>query len=411
MGAHCHANSLKGMLTLRTGPFLFISPEFEQNVRSRPWCGIQDNRKETKRERDFHFIFYQNMIGMKKVVKQVLGIDVAQKELVVCFGRMHDDWTAELCAHKTFANNEKGFSALLEWIPKLSEDGVAVRYVMEATGVYHEPLAYFLADQGFEASIVLPNKVSNYARSLTIKTVTDKTASEAIARFGLERNLDVWEKPLPLYQQLRQLTRERDQVMVERTMAKNQLHAEQAEARPNAASLKRTNQRIVFLGKQTDEITLELSELVKTDKDAQDTVQLLCSIPGVGELTAATVLGETNGFDLIRNKKQLTSYAGLDVKEKQSGTSVKGKPRISKKGNRYLRKAMHFPALTAVRHDERYKGVFIRLVSRSGIKMKALVAVQRKLLEMMYTVFKNKRPYQKDYLAIGQVQIEQGIKS
>ncbi|MEI9945951.1 MAG: IS110 family transposase [Chitinophagaceae bacterium] len=62
---------------------------------------------------------------------------------------------------------------------------------------------------------------------------------------------------------------------------------------------------------------------------------IICSIPGVGLLTAVTVLAETNGFDLIRNKKQLTSYAGLDVREKQSGTSVKGKPKISKKGNRY----------------------------------------------------------------------------
>lgn len=361
----------------------------------------------------FHFTFLSNTIGMKKVIKQVLGIDVAQKELVVCLGRMHDDWTLELYAHKTFVNNEKGFSSLLEWVYKLSEEATPVRYVMEATGVYHEPMAYFLSDQGFEVSIVLPNKISNYARSLTVKTVTDKTASEAIARFGLERSLDVWEKPLPLFKQIRQLSRERDQVMIERTMAKNQLHAEQAEALPNQASLKRTNQRIAFLGKQTDEITAELSDLIKTDEDAQKSVRLLCTIPGIGQLTAATVLGETNGFDLIRNKKQLTSYAGLDVKEKQSGTSVKGKPRISKKGNRYLRKAMHFPALTAVRHDPRYNGIFIRLVSKSGIKMKALVAVQRKLLEMMYTVFKSGQPYEKNYLNGQQAQmlIEQAIKS
>jgi transposase len=112
---------------------------------------------------------------------------------------MHDDWTLELYAHKTFVNNEKGFSGLLEWVYKLSEEATAVRYVMEATGVYHEPLAYFLVGQALEVSIVLPNKISNYARSLTTKTVTDKTASEAIARFGLERSLDVWDKPLPLF--------------------------------------------------------------------------------------------------------------------------------------------------------------------------------------------------------------------
>jgi transposase len=115
-------------------------------------------------------------------------------------------------------------------------------------------------------------------------------------------------------------------------------------------------------------------------------------------LTAATVLAETNGFDLIRNKRQLTSYAGLDVKEKQSGTSIKGKPRISKRGNRHLRKSMHMPSLAAIRHEPKFKAVFARLVAKHGIKMKATVAVQRRLLEMIYTIHKSNTPYKKDYL-------------
>ncbi len=109
-------------------------------------------------------------------------------------------------------------------------------------------------------------------------------------------------------------------------------------------------------------------------------------------------MAETNGFDLIRNKKQLSSYAGLDVKEKQSGTSVKGKPKISKKGNKHLRKALHMPALAAIRHDERFKSIFARLVSVHGIKMKAAVAIQRKLLELMYTLYKKQEKYDMDYL-------------
>ncbi len=120
-------------------------------------------------------------------------------------------------------------------------------------------------------------------------------------------------------------------------------------------------------------------------------------MPGVGLLTAAIVLGETNGFELIRNKRQLTSYAGFDVIEKQSGTSVKGKPHISKRGNKYLRKAMHLPALAAIRHDERFKTIFARLVSKHGIKMKAAVAVQRKLLEMIFTLVTKKMKYDKNH--------------
>ena len=335
---------------------------------------------------------------MKKIVKQVLGIDVAQKELVVCLGCMFDDWSSSLQAHKTFANTEKGFIALLLWLEKLKDLSTTVRFVMEATGVYHERLAYFLESNDHEVSVVLPNKISNYFRTLDVKTVTDRTASEAIALFGLERKLDNWKRPNPLFKKLRQLTRERDQLVQTRTAAKNQLHAEQAEAEPNKSSVVRIKKQIAFLNKQEQEIKTEIVELTEGNEDVNKSIKMISSLSGVGLLTAVTVLAETNGFELIRNKRQLTSYAGLDVKEKQSGTSVKGKPRISKKGNKYLRKAMHLPALAAIRSDERFKAIFARLVSKQGIKMKAAVAIQRKLLEMMYTVYKTNKPYDKNYL-------------
>src|SRR5690349_23085552 len=122
--------------------------------------------------------------------------------------------------------------ALTGWVKRLTKEQSPVRYVMEATGVYHESLAYYLDDCGFEVSIVLPNKISNYIRTLEVKTITDKTASEAIARFGLERKLDEWKKPKDIFKKLRQLTRERGQIVEERTVAKNQLHAEKVEAEP-----------------------------------------------------------------------------------------------------------------------------------------------------------------------------------
>jgi len=302
---------------------------------------------------------------MKKIVKQVAGIDVAQKELVVCLGKMYDDWTPELYASKVFANTAKGFVSFIEWIKKLADVSIPIRFAMEATGVYHEPLAYYLEEQGLEVSIITPNKISNYARTLDVKTVTDKTASEAITLFGLERNLEKWKRPNRLFKKLRQLTRERDQLVQLRTIAKNQLHAELAEAEPNSSSVARIKKQIVFFNKQEREIRSEIMELSKQDEKVNESIKIICSLPGVGVLTAVTVLAETNGFELIRNKRQLTSYAGLDVKEKQSGTSVKGKPRISKQGNKYLRKAMHLPALTAIRLDERHKAIFCQVGSQA----------------------------------------------
>jgi transposase len=250
---------------------------------------------------------------MKKILKQALGIDVAQKELVVSLGGMHEDLSIEIYAYKVFPNTKNGFSTLVSWVQKRVDPNVKVRYVMEATGVYHESLAYYLAQEDCEVSIVLPNKISNYFKTLETKTSTDKTASETIARFGLERKLDLWKRPKPIFKKLRQLTRERDQIVQERTMAKNQLHAERAEAEPHPSSVSRIQKRITLLNKQEKEIQQEIAKMAKEDLEVSSSIEYIRSITGVGLLTTATVLGETNGFELIRNKRQITSYAGFDV--------------------------------------------------------------------------------------------------
>jgi transposase len=343
---------------------------------------------------------------MRKVVKQVAGIDVAQKELVVTLGRMLDDFSIELFSYKVFKNNDSGVKLLVDWVNKLTDYEVPVRYVMEATGVYHQKLAYYLVDNGCEISIVLPNKISNYIRTLELKTITDKSCSQAIAQFGLERKLDKWAKPKSIYKELQQLTRERDQIVQERSVIKNQIHAEKTESEPNQKSLERMQARIRFLNSQEKEIKADITDIVSKDPDLKQVINNITTIPGVGELTAVIVLAETNGFELIRNKSQLSSYAGLDVKEKQSGTSVKGKPRISKKGNRNLRKSMHLPSLTAVKWDENFKNIYARLISKNGIKMKALVAVQRKILELIYILFKNETVYDKEYITKNSAQTQ-----
>jgi len=334
---------------------------------------------------------------MGKILKQVVGIDVDKKNLVVSLGRLNESLESEVFAHKVFSNNEKGFALLLSWTGKLFDSAVKPQFVMEATGVYHEALAYCLESKGQKLSVVLPNKISNYFRTLDVKTVTDKSSSEAIARFGLERQLNLWVRPDPMLKSVKQLSRERDQIVSERTLLKNQLHAENSEAQPNKSSISRMNQRITLLNKHEKQIKDELAALIKQDEKLKEDVHFISSATGVGVLTAATILSETNGFNLIRNRRQLTSYAGFDVKEKQSGSSVKAKPRISKRGNRYLRKAMYMPALTAIRHDPHFKALYARLLSKHGIKMKAIVAVQRKILELTFTLYKNRTTYDQNY--------------
>ncbi len=344
---------------------------------------------------------------MKKVLKQVVGIDVAQKELVVCLGRMFDDLSMELYANSVFKNTDAGFIALLKWVNKLINKDIIPRFVMEATGVYHESFAYYLNDNDFELTIVLPNKISNFMRTLETRTITDKTCAQGIAQFGLEKNLDVWIRPNATLKVLQQLTRERDQLVDERTVVKNRLHAEKVEGKPNENSLERLQARIKFLNGQEKAIKDDIKKIVNNDEILKNDIKNICTIPGVGDLTAVIALAETNGFELIKNSKQLVSYAGLDVKEKQSGTSVKGKSKISKKGNKNLRKAMHMPSLSAVKYIQPHREMYIRMVGRSGIKMQALVAVQRKILVLIYTIYKNKTVFDDGYENKKRVQLKE----
>ena len=103
---------------------------------------------------------------MKKVIKQVVGIDVAQKELVVTFGKLEEDLAINLVAYHVFKNTEKGFDQLILWAKKLLDDAAELRFVMESTGIYHEKFAYYMEEKGYNISVVLPNKISSYIRTL-----------------------------------------------------------------------------------------------------------------------------------------------------------------------------------------------------------------------------------------------------
>lgn len=334
---------------------------------------------------------------MKDLLKQCVGIDCAKDELVCCLALLETDMNVILRSIKSFSNNSGGFSKMVTWVEKFSVKSLSIHFVVEATGVYHEKLAEYLFDNGFDISVILPMRISNFAKSLQTKTTTDKTASEAISQFGLLKKLDKWQKPDNTYRLLRNLTRERGQLMQQRIIAKNQLHAEETGAWANKNAIRRIKSRIKFFNKQILQIESEINQIVKGHNDLKQKLEYVQSIKGVGLLTAVTIIAETDGFNLIRNSRQLVSYAGLDVIQKQSGTSVRGKPRISHRGNRHIRKALHFPALSAIQNDQFSKEHFARLVSRHGIKMKAAVSVQRKLLVLIYTMWKKRTIYDPMY--------------
>jgi transposase len=242
-------------------------------------------------------------------------------------------------------------------------------------------------------SIVLPNKVNAFAKTCISKKQDDSQASKVLAEFGCVKHLDEWQSPHPLFGALKQLTREKHQLQQELTIIKNQLHAEQTKAVTASASIKRMKARCRLIEKQIIEIEKEIEDLINQDAAIKEKINKVCTIPGVGLHTAVTVIAETNGFNLIRNSRQLVSYAGLDVTQKQSGTSVRGKAHISKRGNPYLRHCLHLPSFTAVKYNIPMQQLHYRIIEKQAIKMKGYVAVQRKLLMLIHTLWKKNEAY------------------
>ncbi|MDR1981690.1 MAG: IS110 family transposase [Tannerellaceae bacterium] len=336
-------------------------------------------------------------------MKLVAGIDVSKDTIEVCLKELTDKGTVRIKRTHSFGNDGKGFEAFLRWLEK---DRTVTRpiHVMEATGTYHEDLAYFLYDNKQKVCVVLANKVKYYAKSRNIKTKTDKVDASVIADFGLERSCPSWEPMSESYRTLRDLCREL--ISIKKALARSQcqLHAMKHSHRKNETVLSLKSEQTAFYQQNIQAIESEIKKEVSRDKSFKEKVDKITTIKGVGLITAVSVLCETNGFQLFNNIRQVVSYAGLDVEMKESG-SFKGKTRISKKGNARIRHALYMPALTAITHNKNIKALYERIVAKHpDIKRKGVVAGMRKLLVLIFVLWKKNEVYQENHQWNGKVQ-------
>jgi transposase len=195
---------------------------------------------------------------------------------------------------------------------------------------------------------------------------------------------------------LRALTREHTRIKELITMLKNQVHAQEYSHQPLKSTLKRNKAVISLFSKQVKEIEKEIKDTLKTDPELQEKIKKIEKVKGLGFITIVKVIAETNGFALIKNAKQLTSYAGLDVVYNESGQK-KHQTSISKKGNSHIRRALYMPALTACKHNQQLKPFYIRIISKNKFKRIGAIAVVRKLLILIYILFKKNVEYNPDY--------------
>jgi len=336
---------------------------------------------------------------MVDILKYCVGIDVASDDLVAGFGYLSKDLLSKKSKARTFKNTLSGYKGIDKWISHKKQVDASVSIVMEATGVYHENIAHYLYDKGYDIYVVLPNKAKSYLKSLGLRSKNDPIDSGGLTQMGLDQqHLDKWHPPTPIMRQLRTLTRQRQSVQNHITAVNNQLHALNRGFHVSKEAKKHLKKTISFHKNQIKQLEKDINNTLDQQPELKAKInKIVDSIKGIGLLTIVTLIAETNGFQMFSSAQQLTKYAGYDVIEKQSGKR-KGKEHISKKGNSRIRRILHLPALNMVTYNVgSFSNNYERIFLKTGIKMKAYVAIQRKLLCLIYSLWKKDQVFDPNF--------------
>jgi transposase len=316
------------------------------------------------------------------MTEPVLGIDIAKLKFNVCLIK-----TEGKLRHKLFPNTSAGFAQLLEW---LSKQGVrSVHACLEATGTYGEALALFLYEAGQRVSVINPAAVKAFAQSRLSRTKTDKVDAELIARFTVAQEPAAWTPTAPEVRELQALVRRLDSLIEMRVAEENRLSSGILVESVRVS----LEEHLSYLNQQIKRCEELIRDHINNHPRLRRQSELLDSIPGIGETTAAVLLSEITNPQQYRSARQVAAYAGLVPRERQSGSSLRGRSRLSKIGNARLRKALYFPAITALRCSPFFKAWAEGLQERGKCKMTVICAVMRKLVHLAYGVLKSAQPF------------------
>lgn len=318
-----------------------------------------------------------------------LGIDVSKAKLDCLLL----DTSTKKQKSKVVPNTNAGFKLLLEWLAKNTAQ--APHVIMEPTSVYHEPAALALTDAGLTLSLVNPAQLRSFAHGLGVKTKTDKADSAVLARYGATQNPPTWQPPSPSARTLKALLARRDAVADDLLRERNRQDTAHATDTP-ATVIRSINDSIAYMEAELAKLQQMISDHIDNDPDLRQKKDLLETIPGVGPRVSdhITALFAAKTFD---KAEQLAAYLGLVPVQWESGSSVKGRPRMSKAGPAHLRKLLYMPAVVAVRHNVHIKAHYDRMLEKGKSKMAALGAAMRKLAHLCFGVVKNGTPYDKNF--------------
>jgi transposase len=320
----------------------------------------------------------------KRTKTILVGLDVSAKTLHVVTDV--EDGVRE------FSNDSPGHKKLAKLLTKR---GHSARIVMESTGSYHFDLACFLHDhRRCEVMVVNPRESSHFQKACGIRAKTDKVDATSLLHFAKVMEFVPWRKPSMEIIHLRSSARYVDQLKKHRAALKNQLHAAGVTSTTPTWVIDDLRSQIEHLDQQVKLAAAKTLEFARSVDAIAPHVERLKSMPGIGYTTAIGMLAEFLPLDPSMTSNQITAWAGLDPRPKESGTSVRGRRSISRRGSSRMRRILYFPAITAVRKDGPFKDLHERVSQRSGHKMVGITAVMRKILITAWAIFRTERPWE-----------------
>jgi transposase len=317
-------------------------------------------------------------------MKTFLGIDIGKSEFHVTL------LVGNQTLSKSLPNVKSGMTKLTSWLK--SHKAELVHACLESTGGFEEALATDLHGKGHIVSVVNPSRIKAFAQSELLRTKTDAVDAALIARFCRAHLPEAWAPPAPEIRALQALVRRYASVQDMLSMEENRLGG----ARSNNAVQRSLREHIAYLEAELQRVAGEIKSLIEVHPALRSDRDLIATIPGIADLTAARILGEMPNISQYRNSAAVAAFAGLSPREHQSGIS-RGRTRLAKTGNARLRKALYFPAMSALQHNPILRALYQRLLAAGKPKMVALAAVMRKLLILAYGVLKSKRPFDPAY--------------
>jgi len=324
---------------------------------------------------------------MKKF-SNYIGIDVSKRTLDVV---LYNTDLGKKSPHLNISNAKEGFIEIINWLKQQDVKLSKAFFCMEFTGIYSDDIASFLSKKNLSYTRVSPLHMKR-SMGLT-RGKNDKMDAYYIAKYSyMHKDELISEKaPMQVIKDLKRLLTER--IRLVKLKASNKAFIAEKKLHVNKQAVIRAQQLLEMYQTQIDEIESEMKNIVTSNSDIYKNYKLICSVIGIGLITAIMIITYTNNFLNISDARKFASYCGVAPFEHSSGTSIKGKTRVSPFANKKIKGVLSNGARAAVQFDPELKRYCERKLNEGKHYGVVINAVKFKLINRVFATVKRGTPY------------------